>query len=558
MIFTTTRSSRNLILLLFFVNGLISSQLSPAQQIIDAAKEGDTRRVGQLINLGADVNEMDGGGYTALHYAARKGYNEIAELLISNGADIHSIKRIGTPLHEACYGGHAYIVKLLLLEKVDVNAVMEYGYTPLLYATERGHKEIIKLLVENGAKTNVQDGDGYTPLQHVVKLGLETVELLISAGADINLKGALGDSPLHEAAIIGDVDITKLLISKEADIHAKNYELNTALHYAAYGGHTGVAKLLIDKGADVNAKGIGLSGSIVYETTPLHTAARYGHYDMAVLLLGSGAKVDGKNAAYKTPGMIAAEEGHESVVILLQKYSSGDPDIESFNYFMQIFRSSGPVPNHLTLKYLDIDISDPAVTYSGINNRKIITVNDDFTIVTYSFNNSMEELFFMTSFTNSGNLVSRLEIGSEGGDQEYYESTSYSILQNNDLLVKKEITREIDDVEHDTIYDYIEILSTGEIHQHTNVDKDTYVRKYEQASSRELTADELRPLSKTELRIMRNEIFANHGYIFKTAGMKEYFSGKKWYVPRYENVDDMLTQIEKDNIQLIRKVETEE
>lgn len=58
-------------------------------------------------------------------------------------------------------------------------------------------------------------------------------------------------------------------------------------------------------------------------------------------------------------------------------------------------------------------------------------------------------------------------------------------------------------------------------------------------------------LSIDDLDIMRNEIFADYGYIFKTKKWNEYFSSKNWYKPLYNNVDDKLTEIDKFNINLI-------
>ncbi len=55
---------------------------------------------------------------------------------------------------------------------------------------------------------------------------------------------------------------------------------------------------------------------------------------------------------------------------------------------------------------------------------------------------------------------------------------------------------------------------------------------------------------------MRNEIFARHGYKFKTEEMRNYFMYEKWYVPRYDNVDDMLSDVEKKNIELIKRYES--
>jgi len=61
--------------------------------------------------------------------------------------------------------------------------------------------------------------------------------------------------------------------------------------------------------------------------------------------------------------------------------------------------------------------------------------------------------------------------------------------------------------------------------------------------------------AKNVLRIARNEIFARYGYIFKSNDLKSYFEEKSWYKPKYEDVTDYLTEIEKKNIELIMKLE---
>lgn len=58
-----------------------------------------------------------------------------------------------------------------------------------------------------------------------------------------------------------------------------------------------------------------------------------------------------------------------------------------------------------------------------------------------------------------------------------------------------------------------------------------------------------------ELKIMRNEIFARHGYIFTTDAMKKHFSAQTWYKPSKSNVDNLLNPIEKKNISTIKDAE---
>ena len=79
--------------------------------------------------------------------------------------------------------------------------------------------------------------------------------------------------------------------------------------------------------------------------------------------------------------------------------------------------------------------------------------------------------------------------------------------------------------------------------------------KYTFASIRTLDSLELTKYTRQELRIMRNEIFARYGYVFKSSDLKQYFGSQRWYSPTRENVDKFITDLEKKNIELILKQE---
>ncbi len=80
--------------------------------------------------------------------------------------------------------------------------------------------------------------------------------------------------------------------------------------------------------------------------------------------------------------------------------------------------------------------------------------------------------------------------------------------------------------------------------------------KYPEASYTKLNETELQKMSKAELQIMRNEIFARYGYIFREGGkMQKHFKSTEWYRSQHKNVDLFLTELEKENIALIRKIE---
>jgi hypothetical protein len=61
-------------------------------------------------------------------------------------------------------------------------------------------------------------------------------------------------------------------------------------------------------------------------------------------------------------------------------------------------------------------------------------------------------------------------------------------------------------------------------------------------------------LTIEELDIMRNEIFAEYGYRFTTEKWQKYFSAQSWYAPRYDDVNDLLTEIDKANLKTILRV----
>ena len=80
--------------------------------------------------------------------------------------------------------------------------------------------------------------------------------------------------------------------------------------------------------------------------------------------------------------------------------------------------------------------------------------------------------------------------------------------------------------------------------------------EYDYVCQRLLTYDDVAGKSRWELSIMRNWIFARHGYIFqKNVEIRNYFKGKSWYNGRYTDVSSFLTDTELKNIELIKAYE---
>lgn len=75
------------------------------------------------------------------------------------------------------------------------------------------------------------------------------------------------------------------------------------------------------------------------------------------------------------------------------------------------------------------------------------------------------------------------------------------------------------------------------------------------ASNTELKENDLKNLRKLDLQILRNTIFARHGFTFKKQTYKDFFNPIVWYIPISNNVDKELTDLERTNIKLLIRFE---
>jgi hypothetical protein len=84
---------------------------------------------------------------------------------------------------------------------------------------------------------------------------------------------------------------------------------------------------------------------------------------------------------------------------------------------------------------------------------------------------------------------------------------------------------------------------------------DPSVGLYPEGSNKLLTEAEVENMMKTDLRMMRNAIYARHGYSFKMKDMRTYFDEKDWYMPMHTDIRSNLTDIEMKNSELIKRYE---
>lgn len=188
---------------LFLSQGLPAA--APITTVVDAAAQGDTGVLEDLLRRGADVNQTRGDGMTALHWAAERGDAEITSMLIYAGANLSAGTRIGsyTPLHIASRHGHAEIVAALLAAGANANiATSNSGVLPLHLAAASPSVEGVRLLLAAGADVNARERTwGQTPLIFAAGANrVDNLRVLLDAGADFSIAAKVVDTAAREKA----------------------------------------------------------------------------------------------------------------------------------------------------------------------------------------------------------------------------------------------------------------------------------------------------------------------------------------------------------------------
>ena len=172
--------------------GVLSVLLSASPndaRVADAAMAGDREVVRSLLKQGADVNAAQGDGTTPLHWAARRGDVELAQMLIYAGANVRATTRLGgwTPLLMAAQLGHAKMIETLLNAGSDLKTTTAFGATPLMLASAAGNPDAVRLLLSKGGDVNAAESvRGETALMFAAAYNrVDAMRLLIDAGADV-------------------------------------------------------------------------------------------------------------------------------------------------------------------------------------------------------------------------------------------------------------------------------------------------------------------------------------------------------------------------------------
>ncbi|HTM04087.1 MAG TPA: ankyrin repeat domain-containing protein, partial [Vicinamibacterales bacterium] len=161
--------------------------------------------------------------------------------------------------------------------------------TLLLDAAERGDRAAALALIAKGANPNLAGADGTTPIMWAAaNADADLVRALLKAGANVKATNQFGTSALTEAAIVGSAPVIDALLRAGADPNTKNPEGETALMAAARSGRIDAARVLVKAGADVNAKeSFGGQSALMW-------ASAQSQAEMVKLLVEAGADVNAR------------------------------------------------------------------------------------------------------------------------------------------------------------------------------------------------------------------------------------------------------------------------
>lgn len=134
-----------------------------------------------------------------------------------------------TALIEAAMHGDHEAAQDALRRGADADAT--YDSRPALFwAAQEGHTSIVDLLLDAGANVNLADPEGFTPLKQAIgESHLDTAEHLLLRGADVSHRchSDGGCTALHTAAAYGLLDCIRLLLSHGADRKVRNDDNQT-------------------------------------------------------------------------------------------------------------------------------------------------------------------------------------------------------------------------------------------------------------------------------------------------------------------------------------------
>ena len=214
--------------------------------LTEACVFDDKEIVQKIIYKGADCNHRTSTGKTPLIIAADNCHTAVMRTLIeeSDDCEVNACDEDGqTALHFVARNGATEAAEVLLEAKAKVNAKTEDGQTPLFLALKRGHVSCAEVLLQYGGNANIHtEPERRTPL-HAAAMSRDPhgIKLILDRCTDVNVTDFQGNTALHllvnrssKQATEADVlECCKLLVENNLDISLKNDFNKSAQDYAS-------------------------------------------------------------------------------------------------------------------------------------------------------------------------------------------------------------------------------------------------------------------------------------------------------------------------------------
>uniref|UniRef100_A0A8C9Z6I4 Transient receptor potential cation channel, subfamily A, member 1b n=1 Tax=Sander lucioperca TaxID=283035 RepID=A0A8C9Z6I4_SANLU len=263
-----------------------------------AVRGGNIEAIGLCIATGAKVDQQQNDRSTPLHLACTQGATEVVKLMLSSFDQVEDIINLTdgacqTPLHRATIFDHTDLAEYLISLGADLNSIDCKGNSPLLLAASCGAWKTVTLLLSKGANVNVKDRSGcnFLHLTILQPKGLKNLpeEVLqsVAVKALLSCEDNEGCTPLHYACRLGIHDSVKnmLGLSGQVGLSYKSKDKKSALHFAAQYGRLNTCQRLLETITDSRLLNEGDERGL----TPLHLASKEGHTKVVQLLLRKGA-----------------------------------------------------------------------------------------------------------------------------------------------------------------------------------------------------------------------------------------------------------------------------